>query len=459
MKIILWMALFFLFFNLDSAQGDIRSRSQSMNQIAEDSGAICLARLASFEPSSEPSDERVRPPLLPAATYNFKIVCRIKGDLPNDVKLDSQPLDRYSYGFSEFKVAPGDLFLLFLKTSPIEPLDKDLPFIHLPNSNEEKIIDFCNKNKEQSPVFVIANILSLSLKDGKEANSLLYFLSRTKSQSVIVAASAFIKSNDLKIRDYALSALAENQQVRAIPEIASLAQENPYGTSSVIKIGEYDVEEAVPYLQPLIIGSLSRLRLNAAIALNKVQNRSSIPYLMLALWDTDSQKLIPRYADGTLHDLIPELGNIYEAGNIQTNPEAEKRKVISWWQGELSGKHPAAPDEKPAVELRQAQRFEAKDLPQLNQGLFMKSEITRRAAIRGLGQFADQSSIPYLLIALYDPQPEIAYGAYTILHHLVPDLGAASASKWKNEREVQAKLAFDWWQKHLIDAEKKQLAP
>ncbi len=136
------------------------------------------------------------------------------------------------------------------------------------------------------------------------------------------------------------------------------------------------------------------------------------------------------------------------------NRDSEKQKIVAWWQDELSGKHPADPDEKPFVELRQSQRFEATDLPQLNQGLFMKSEITRRAAMRGLEQFADQSSIPYLLIALYDPQPEIAFNAYTILHRLVPDLGVATVNKWKTEQAMQTKMAFDWWQKYLSDAEK-----
>ena len=126
-----------------------------------------------------------------------------------------------------------------------------------------------------------------------------------------------------------------------------------------------------------------------------------------------------------------------------------------WWQDELAGKHPLAPNAPaPAVTLAPDQKFVAADLPQLNLGLFMLSEITRRAAARGLEGLADASSIPYLLVALYDPVPDVAFSANIILHRLVPELGPATAqAQWQTQREQQTTAAFDWWQKHLLDAE------
>ncbi len=90
----------------------------------------------------------------------------------------------------------------------------------------------------------------------------------------------------------------------------------------------------------------------------------------------------------------------------------------------------------------------------------MRSEFTRGAAIKALDKLANESSIPYLLIAQYDPKPDIAFGAYKSLRRLIPTLGGAKARNlFEAQREALAQEGFDWWAKHLQDAETEGLPP
>ena len=283
-------------------------------------------------------------------------------------------------------------------------------------------------------------------------------LSNSTNTNVMLSMAPYADDPNLRVRDFVLSMFARQKQLSAIPRIRDLNRitnaDGKGNPRALIELRNYSgMKEAVPLLNPLLFEDERFMRLNAQDALYGAKDERSLPYLLIALYNpsgegddaSDAYAMFAQVARAKLS---------VDAAQFLESPDKARAAAWSWWQDELAGKHPADPDEKPAVTLRETQRFEASDLPQLNQGLFMRSEFTRQAAIRGLSQFADASSIPYLLIALYDPQPEIAYGAYTILHRLVPDLGAATPTKWKIEREAQTKAAFDWWQKHLLDAEK-----
>lgn len=287
----------------------------------------------------------------------------------------------------------------------------------------------------------------------------MYLLRDTRGKEMVSIAAKLVSSEDPRTRDYALSCLVANQQVAAIPLIVqqgrAYAQDRRVPAEAVFRLWQYKVPEAANLLQPLLFEPTYFFRDLALEPLSSTGNKNGIPYYILTLLDTRKEGSSAVRSSYILKRLT-KLPVNFEGSAKLANQQATFQQFISWWQDELAGKHPGAEDEQPAVTFQQGQKFEASDLPQLNQGLFMRSEITRRAAARGLEQFADQSSIPYLLIALYDPQPEIAFSAYTTLHRIVPALGAAvSRTRWEKEREAQTKLAFDWWQQHLRDAEKK----
>ncbi len=352
-----------------------------------------------------------------------------------------------------FRANPNDAVIAFLKkgdAGQISVADDLLYFIPIDEEVSKEELSGSVSEK-------IRTLMMKSLAKGSFVQPLMYLLKDTHGNEMISVAANLVKSEDLLVKDYALDNLVINQQVAAIPLIAeqgrAYAKDNRVPANAVFDLWKYKVPEAADPLQLLLFETPFFFRNLALEPLSSIGNKNGVPYYILTLLDVRNQGSSAVRSAYILQRLT-KLPVKFEGSAKLANQQETFQQFIAWWQDELAGKHPADPDEKPAVSLRQGQRFEASDLPQLNQGLFMRSEFTRQEAIRGLQQFADASSIPYLLIALYDPQPEIAYGAYTLLHRLVPDLEAASANKWKNERAAQTKAAFDWWQKHLLDAEK-----
>ena len=353
--------------------------------------------------------------------------------------------------FFSFRIRKGNNFLVLLIPGDKEEVKLRPDCVSLvPLSGEAVSLVDENLTPEQN----VERLLAKGCEEESLRGLSVYLLSQFHTTSAMQFLARYVNDKDDTIADDALTNFARNQQVSAIPMIVARAKSFPFG-ASVPLISRYKVKEAKPFLEKAMFGYPSGIRLNSVMALSNMAKKDSVPFLLLALYDQDPQKFVAPYSCAVLHKVLLEVPNNFNPDQYEEQKTRERQLFFSWWQDELSGKHPANADEKPAVELRQLQKFEASDLPQLNLGLFMKSETTRRAAARGLEQFADQSSIPYLLIALYDPVPDVAYSAYATLHRIVPALGVAtSRAQWNAQRETQTKLAFDWWQQQLIDADK-----
>jgi len=191
------------------------------------------------------------------------------------------------------------------------------------------------------------------------------------------------------------------------------------------------------------------------LGLINIADRTSIPYLLLALRDPDPKNFISPTAAQLIYRLVPELGRGKTDSTFLAHRDEEVQSVSTWWKDELAGKHPHAADEKERIVLNVGQTHDAKELPQLNEALFMRNEATRRAAIEALDKLADQSSVPYLIIALRDPQGDVAYGAHQILARLVPELGPSlPRAAFDTSCDQLADAGVKWWIKHLTDAEK-----
>lgn len=387
-------------------------------------------------------------------TYDLTLAKTIKGKLNDKLTIEFPTLTGLGYS-STFHLKTGDFLVAFLKKEDDKWVAQDRwrPFVPLFAAS-----DFTTA-PDENPLQQVESLILPELKSGATRLMAVDLLSNSANPQVMMALAPYLDDPDLQVRDFVLTMFARQQQLSAIPRIRDLnratnaAQRgNP---RAMFELRNYSgLKEAVPLLNPLLFEDERFIRVNTLGTLSRTKDKSSIPFLLLTLYDPSGQGSNALQAYAVFAQVSHAKLSVGDRDS-GLSPAQARKAAWSWWQDELSGKHSADPDEKPAVSLRQGQRFEASDLPQLNLGLFMKSEFTRQEAIRGLGQFADQSSVPYLLIALYDPQPEIAYSAYTLLHRLVPDLGAATPSKWRNEREAQTRLAFDWWQKHLLDAEKK----
>jgi len=255
-----------------------------------------------------------------------------------------------------------------------------------------------------------------------------------------------------------LSCFARNQQVSAIPMIVARCNSFTFGGASVPLISEYHVKEAKPFLEKAMFGFPSGIRLNAVLALSNMANKDSVPFLLLALYDQDPQKFVAPYSCAVLHKVLPEVPNNFDPDQYEKQKTRERQLLFSWWRDELSGKHPHGDEDKDRIVLNEGETHEAKELPQLNEGLFMRSQYTRLAAVEALNKLADGSSVPYLIIALRDPNGDVAYGAHHVLARLVPALGPyLERATFDVSRAKLAEAGVAWWVKHLQDAEEARL--
>ncbi len=388
--------------------------------------------------------------------YTFQVVQTIEGQCEPTLQMDLPLVQARFYGGMRRWVEEGDTVLLLLTSNSQGqwvPVDPEVPFVTL--AGKEQQLNILDSQEAKTRKSRVVNLLLSSLSNPVLRQETTYFLRSFVDPQIVVGLAPYIDDPNIRTQDNVLYCMAANHQVTVIPRIAQLSSKmwlTGGAPDSLQTLPDFNTAEAVPYLNPLLFETPLYTRLNTMYALSKSANRTSIPYLLLALRDPDVS--IAQDAYGIMHRLLPTLEPGQGYDYFQAHREQETSILFNWWRDELAGKHPHAPDEKERIVLDAGQTHDTKELPKLNEALFMRREATRRAAARGLEEFADQSSIPYLLIALYDPVPDAALSAYTTLHRLVPELGAASRAKWEKEREAQTKLAFDWWQQHLIGADK-----
>jgi hypothetical protein len=63
-------------------------------------------------------------------------------------------------------------------------------------------------------------------------------------------------------------------------------------------------------------------------------DRSTIPFWMQALHDTEQQLIVSYGAYNYLHQLIPELGAPGNVAEFRANREAETKILDDWWKAE-----------------------------------------------------------------------------------------------------------------------------
>ncbi len=289
-------------------------------------------------------------------------------------------------------------------------------------------------------------LASCSNPNVRRANT--YILRTVVNPIIVGKLFYYINDPNLYTRDNVLTCMATNQQVTAIPRIAALdtmMEAGGGGAQSAIAFNSYHTSDALPYLNPLIFSAAYYTRLNTIFAIDRLANRSSIPYLMLAVRDPDGQGIIQQSAYGMLHQLIPSLGEAYGSGYFAQHHTKETSKLYSWWSDELLGKHL-----KPGEHLELPTTIP--NVPALlNPLLFLPDTNTRRIIAFKLSQTGNASSIPYLVLALQDPDTEVAFTAYKTLHRLIPTLGSPKSQADFTANPVAiSQPVYNWWQDELL---------
>lgn len=394
-------------------------------------------------PSMFNAIDSVKPP----GIYQFDIIQTLKGERKTHLSISLPNVLAFSYGdyfASKPIVAVGGKFLLFLKPSSTgySPTDFRLPLVPIPAD--------ASTGDSDTTTAQVANLLlpttpnlALRLADS-------YLLRTVTSPQLVLKLVPFVNDSNVYVRDNVLACLATNQQVAVIPKILELAASPAFQirpSNAVPTLKSFVVPDAVPYLNPLVVSQNYDIRLHTMYALYKIADSSSIPYLIMALRDPDPEKNIPAAAYVALRRLIPVLGpytpqsqtEFVQRFNIEIKP------INVWWSDELLGKHL-----KPGEHL-QLPRTIPNTPAQLNPLLFIPDTNTRRIIAFKLSQTGNASSIPYLVLALQDPDMEVAYTAYKTLHRLIPSLGAVEGSdSFAASHAAATQPVYDWWRDELL---------
>ena len=395
--------------------------------------------------------------LNPPGEATFHVIKTLKGQADGTTKIELPQILSYYYADARLPVQNHIIVLLMLKKvgDLLQVVDPNVPII---------MLAFAEKpfSTTTSSTDVATNVYELVFRSADDpllrmAN--LYLLRTAKHPFVSKSLLEYMDDANFSVRDSALYGLALNQQLVAIEKIARMeevAEETGRGIYSITMLDNYQFPRAVTYLNPLLLRKSQYTRLNAMFSLQNVADRGSIPYLMLALFDPEEQNVVAYSAYRTLHRLIPVLGHPHDGDYFEVEREAETARVLRWWKDELSGKYPQLTLQTSAP----IADFATLPLEKLNLLLFEPATEMRQKAMAQLQTRADSSSIPYLMLALYDPDESIAYGAYTKLYQLIPQLKSAKARAFfAAHREQALEAPFDWWNDELLGRHVQAVKP
>ena len=384
--------------------------------------------------------------------YTFQVLQTLKGKAENKIQIHLPYILSTYYGHAKLELPTGSQFLLFLKATKIKGVmveDGTVPLI------PGRVLPASQVASAQDDNFFSKVVQSMLLSVGNAQNRAAdtYLLRNVVDPAIVPALARYLDDPNENVRDNVLFCLATNQQVAAIPRIAALdakLEAQGSGAQSTMALPNFQTSEAVPYLNPLLFSPAYYTRLNTVFAIDHLANRTTVPYLLLAVRDPDEQNIIPQSAYGLLHQLNPSLGEAFGNDYFAQHRAVETRKLFAWWSDELLGKH-LKPGEHPAIpaELPNAPAL-------LNPLLFVPDTVTRRAAAAKLARLGGTSSIPYLILALQDPDAQaldvnVSYVAYKTLHRLIPSLGAVQDSdSFTANHAAAVQPIYDWWRDELL---------
>lgn len=383
--------------------------------------------------------------------YEFAVLSTLKGQCSPVLKLDVGYIIKDYYGYANFHVEPNDIVLLMLTTDAkgqLRPVDANVPLIPVIKPDYDLSADASSSVQAR-----VDRLMLFSLSDPIYRRANTFLLREVVDSQITAGLVEYLDDPDLRTRDNVLSCLAANQQVMVIPIIANLAKDpKTHGMAhlSVAALQDYRTPAAIRYLNPLLIDSDYSVRLSAMFTEDHLVDRTSVPYLLLTMFEPDPQQIIPSSAFAMLCKLVP--GVSLPDGMTDTYFHARVNDlaipIYAWWRDELLGLH--------LTKTQAAEVLHARKLPttvgDLNPLLFNPDPKTRQAAILSLQKLGDRTSIPYLLLALHDPNTTIAYTSYQILHHLIPVTGAANPeSYFQAHRDDEVKVLYAWWQDELLN--------
>lgn len=443
--------------SITNALASLRPVSPSLTDTVIQSDVIVEVELLTFRPSVNAPDintnqdeaflSQVHLLIKPSGIYQFRVLKELKGQVGNTIKVSLPYISAQNYNLAKIKVEIGTRMLLFLKkeNSNLIPVNSNIPLVAIDRNAEIP----SGISVEQQVVYLL--LASMNQPELRKSNA--YLLRQTVDKQITAVLYKYIDDPDLETKDAIYYCLATNQQVSIIPYIARLSHDLNINTKgkeadSVEALSTFTTAEAVPSLNPLLFEPDLRVRTKSAYSLYNIANKTSIPYLILALRDPDPDQDIPAGATVLLHRLIPALGKLsLKSHEDYTNHrEYETDYIYQWWIDELNGRHSTkAKDSAPTVQAEVPQKAE-----NFQVNLYNPSVEVRRRAVNALIATAGKSIIPYLVLALQDPDTVVSYNAYKALHDILSLPGEVSEmADYDSHRGQEDKPIYDWWTNHL----------
>lgn len=317
---------------------------KSLSASIHEADFIVIAKLGIFMPDKSSNDAQVSQSQLvvnlltsyPAGQYIFTPTASLKGNLfdKTRIRIHLPAISAYYYD-SKFTIPAGTYVLLLLKEdeqSQMVPVDETVPLIPLGSSGA-----FASATKLVAPFRIedeVISIILMTLNDPSARKVNMHLIRSQIDNQISARLIPFEDDPDEDFRDDVLFCLIRNQQVQAIPLLAQLSAFRFKETGGGASIGAFEylkTKEAVPYLNPLLSSASPSIRQSAALALRRLGNKTSLPYLFDGLEQPDPQGVTLYEEYATLHRLISRLGPTKSLPTFLDERETTLAATRLWW--------------------------------------------------------------------------------------------------------------------------------
>ncbi len=433
--------------------------STAITQSARGAEVICVARLQKYVQNDRYHFAKLPEQLYQFFTlkkpgvYSFHVITALKG-APEAVIVAAMPeiVSRF-YNFARLNLEEGSYALLMVNKGEDgiwHPIDPTLPLIPLSAdivAREE--IQKCQTNIADCVTIVLLQ----SLDDPTRRRAIAFLLQDVVDNNIAPAMERYIEDPDPITRGSILYCMVTNQQMHVIPNIARLedsALERDNGTEAVSSLGKFSTPSAVPYLNPLLWERSPFTRINASFSLRKLADRGTLPFLVLGLMDSDPDVAYQAYY--IFLRLNPSLGRPVDLDYFEVHRDKLVIPLYDWWSNHMSAKDGKTQKAEYNPKIAEAlhEYVPQETVTDLMALLYDTEAQNRISAIKSFTGKVDRKILPYLMLALRDPQPTVVYEAYTLLHTAIDGLRAAkSREEFEKNRDSELSLLFGWWKDEL----------
>jgi HEAT repeat protein len=382
--------------------------------------------------------------------YDFDSLRVVKGAIGGAFTVSLPPLFLRCYPEPGVKVSEGSRVLLLLKKNPagtFVPVDLTLPLIplgagELPSRRGDSVDDASIQSEIMT--LIVASLGDVAVRAGST-----FLLRNFRDSRLPVALEPYVNDPDPHVRWNVLECFLQNNRVDAIPRAMTMERAATPGEGG--DVADYfwtlSDRDAAPYLNPYVWDTSIQVRDLAVQGLGGCATRSSIPFLMLALRD----QAVCYRAFYAAMKAIGTLGSPDETRYWSLHKEEERQLLWDWWTDEMNGKHQPVPPVPPALPTA---------IPDLYPYLYFPVAKVREQALEKVTASADRTSVPYLVLALQDPDPIVSYGAYALLHRLLKALGPArTRPDYEGNKDTETRPIYAWWQDELAGLHHAAVAP